>query len=58
MIYEPFYDMNVLLSADAVQTVSYIAGGLIAFHVLFALLAIYFFIFGIRKKSTLDSKGI
>lgn len=41
MIYEPFFDMNVLLTADAINQFSYIAGGVIAFHALFVAYMIY-----------------
>ncbi len=59
MIYEPFFDMNILISADAVEKVSYVVGGLMVFHLLFALLALYLFIPLLRKtKSTYDSEDI
>jgi len=41
MLYEPFFDMNVLLTADAVEKFSWIAGGMIVFHALFAVYLIY-----------------
>jgi len=41
MIYEPFFDMHVLLTADAVYKFSYISGVMIVFHALFAVYFIY-----------------
>lgn len=58
MIYEPFFDMNILISADAVQKVSYVAGGLILFHVVYLLASFYLVYLHIPKKSTYDSEDI
>lgn len=59
MIYKPFYDMNILLSDDAIGMVANIAGFLILFHLIFALFFVYRFIVPYKQtKSTIDSRGI
>lgn len=58
MIYKPFYDMNILLTDDAITMVANIAGIMIIFHLMFAALFIYSFFFSVKKtKSTIDSRG-
>lgn len=59
MIYKPFYDMNILLTDDAIGMVANIAGFIILFHVLFALFFIYRFIVPYKQtKSTMIAEDI
>lgn len=51
MIYKPFFDMNILLTDDAIGLVANIAGFLILFHVLLAIYLIYRLVVSFNKTS-------
>lgn len=51
MIYKPFFDMNILLSDDAIGMLSNIAGFLILFHALLAVYLIYRLVVSFNKTS-------
>lgn len=51
MIYKPFYDMNILLTDDAISMVANIAGIMIIFHLMFAALLFIAFFSQSKKQS-------
>lgn len=50
MVYEPFFDMNVLLSTQAYYSVYLILGFLVLFHVSLAVTLIFRFVYLFKKS--------
>ena len=50
MVYEPFFDMNVLLSSQAYYSLFVILGCLIAFHVFLAVFLILRLVYLFKKS--------